>query len=224
MKNLFKRESKNETIPIYADDFLQRWIETATWLEFVIPQNGSKLLRSRELEPDNILVEATQEEQGNIIIKVLETRRNILKEKNIPLMKLEDVVSKGHLLITEFNNTVTDGASEAESNCFIDIYDIPPWDTWLWLEYVSNEKLLYTWVPLSQINYVQGAIDVNCVDIIHWASEINTPITHNLRQLNLLRQPNTSDVTLDYTDYDKNSKTLDGMIYAILNKNRIEDC
>ncbi len=190
-QKFLKKDSK-EVLPVNLDGFIQRWIETVTWIELVSPHNESKLLRSSELEPDNILIETAMEEQGNIINKVLETRSEILKEKKISLLTLEETISKGHLLITEFNNTVTDGASEAEAYGFIDDYDTPPWDTWIWLEYFDNQKLLHSWVPLSKVNYVQGAIDVNCVDIIHWASEINTPITHNLKQLGLLKQPKIS--------------------------------
>jgi len=72
---------------------------------------------------------------------------------------------KGRIFISEFECTVVDGASEAESKGIVDIYDLPPIDTWF---YKSKDNLLYSWIPEDFENLANNAIEVNCVDILKW--------------------------------------------------------
>ncbi|WP_159018060.1 hypothetical protein [Algibacter sp. L3A6] len=73
---------------------------------------------------------------------------------------------KGRILVSEYKCSVTDGASEAESQGLIDIYDLPPIDTWFYLN--IKEGLLFSWIPEKYIDLINNAVLVNCVDILQW--------------------------------------------------------
>jgi len=82
--------------------------------------------------------------------------------------------SSGRLLIYEPTENVSDGASQVSSHGFFDLYDAPPWDTWV---HYANSRELICWVPEALISLAQKGIDANPVDCIHWAAP------HLLKQL-----------------------------------------
>ena len=95
--------------------------------------------------------------------KQLEYKNNMVKWE-----KSHDYF-KGKMIITDYDLTVVDGASEHESNGFFDGYDLPPIDTWVYLAPNKEGRTdLYAWVPEPYISLAQKAIDVNCVDMIRW--------------------------------------------------------
>lgn len=77
----------------------------------------------------------------------------------------------GKILVAEIDNTVTDGASEVCSDGLIDIYDCPPIDTWFYLLHNLTGRLLFAWVPKQFVYNANKAIEVNCVDCLHWYDE-----------------------------------------------------
>lgn len=74
---------------------------------------------------------------------------------------------EGDILVSLFDCTVIDGASEVESLGLIDIYDMPPIDTWFYLTKNKESRLLFAWIPKHFEHYVNDAISVNCLDLIH---------------------------------------------------------
>ena len=74
----------------------------------------------------------------------------------------------GKILIAEIDCTVTDGASEVTSEGLVDIYDCPPIDTWFYISNNSTGRLLFAWVPKQFVYNANKAIEVNCVDCLHW--------------------------------------------------------
>lgn len=81
----------------------------------------------------------------------------------------EEIKFNGRILVSEYESTVTDGASEVESKGIIDIYDLPPIDTWF---YICDDGLLYSWIPKDFENLTNNAIEVNCVDILKWMDSL----------------------------------------------------
>jgi hypothetical protein len=80
---------------------------------------------------------------------------------------------KGKILIADFDETVVDGASEACSEGFIDVYDLPPIDTWFYLNRnASGWRRIYAWIPAQFTHLVDEAIAVNCVEILNWFEEV----------------------------------------------------
>jgi len=86
---------------------------------------------------------------------------------------LDDVEKiKGRILIADFDETVVDGASEAYSEGFIDVYDLPPIDTWFYLNRnPGGWRRIYAWIPAQFEHLAEEAIAVNCVDCLHWLQE-----------------------------------------------------
>ena len=62
---------------------------------------------------------------------------------------------KGRMLLYSREDNVADGASEAASGRFVDLYDAPPWD--IWVAY-SDRTLL---APPELIGLAQRGIDAN---------------------------------------------------------------
>lgn len=85
------------------------------------------------------------------------------------MIKLNDEAScKGKVLVSRVEETVVDGASEIQSRGLVDLYDLPPIDTWFYLSKVNNILQLYAWIPDKFIPEANEAIAVNCVDLLYW--------------------------------------------------------
>lgn len=90
----------------------------------------------------------------------------VFKEQYCP--KQESIGYNGEILIAQIDCTVCDGASEHESLGLIDLYDMPPIDTWFYLTKSNEGRLLYCWIPNSVKHYADEAVAVNCIDCIRW--------------------------------------------------------
>ena len=75
---------------------------------------------------------------------------------------------EGDILISQIDCTVIDGASEVQSLGLIDVYDMPPIDTWFYLTRSKESRLLFAWIPKELRHYANEAVLVNCVDCINW--------------------------------------------------------
>jgi hypothetical protein len=72
---------------------------------------------------------------------------------------------------------LSDGAAELETDGFFDVYNTPPWDTWIgffqdqadpeW----SYANYLIAWAPPTLIGVVERGIRVNPEDCIKWLNE-----------------------------------------------------
>jgi hypothetical protein len=69
---------------------------------------------------------------------------------------------------------LSDGAAEAESSGFFDVFNEPPWDCWVaWAEAPgvredSYRAFLVAWIPEQLASIVGRAIDVNPEQCIQW--------------------------------------------------------
>jgi hypothetical protein len=103
----------------------------------------------------------------------------------------------GRILYFEMQLTTNDGAASAESDCFVDESDVPPIDTWFYLDQnltqqakkasnlfcclpkwqVERAPKLFCWIPKQFESVMQAAISVEIFDSYHWLDEVN-PLTH----------------------------------------------
>lgn len=118
-------------------------------------------------------------------------RSRLLQSSGSALIRASRSLPAGRLLIcTGDSESVTDGASELVSQGFFDVWDLPPWDTWI--AYISEPgasrsfRYLLSWVPASAFDLVDEGIHFNPVDCIHWAADFDTPLTQRLRLCDLL--------------------------------------
>lgn len=78
----------------------------------------------------------------------------------------------GKVLCYEADNTDCCGLSPPETNGYIDVDDMPGWDTWFHC-YTHPEEgnFILAWVPPTFIDGVQSAIECNPMDCIYFIDE-----------------------------------------------------
>lgn len=86
---------------------------------------------------------------------------------NRPLYKKSDII-RNSILSNLHLGIQIDGASEIQSLGLIDLYDIPPIDTWFYMTRTKESRLLFAWIPNQHVHYANEAVEVNCVDCINW--------------------------------------------------------
>jgi hypothetical protein len=154
--------------------------ETATWIEKVNNNFNTNLFRTEELSPGYYYYEIPKSGKLSVINRIVSTRSALLVEAEVELIPISELQHYGRIMIFDPDSTTCDGAPEAESACFIDIGDAPPWDTWLALGrqlnsikfykpgHDINDTYLTAWVPKSHYFYANGAVEVACVDNFEW--------------------------------------------------------
>ena len=81
---------------------------------------------------------------------------------------------------------IGDGAAQAESNGFFDLYNTPPWDTWVsYFEDVPNgpgsyDCYLLAYVPRQLLPLAAGALLVNPEECILWLSDADVKLRSRL--------------------------------------------
>ncbi|MEP5338882.1 MAG: hypothetical protein ABJL44_18630 [Algibacter sp.] len=90
--------------------------------------------------------------------------KQLLEKKQI--VKTSETKSNGRILVSEYQCSITDGASEDVAQGMIDIYDLSPIDTWFYIDNKNN--LLFSWIPEKYISLIDQAVLVNCVEILNW--------------------------------------------------------
>jgi hypothetical protein len=154
-------------------------------------------LRTPELEP--ALSDSPSFPEMELAVTALAQRREqLLAASGTGTPYLVQEAAEGKLLICEVSSSIWSGESEAETEGFFDVCDIPPWDTWVYCVGVeqlfrSGDKLeretapvLVSWVPSELVGLVTSGINVNPYDCIYWASSVDTELTRRLRAQGLL--------------------------------------
>lgn len=86
------------------------------------------------------------------------------------------------------NADLCDGAAEAVSNGFFDVYNTPPWGTWvafasdLKIKDISYSEYLIAWVPPAFIELAATGIMVNPEECIQWLDESSVSFAQLLRR------------------------------------------
>jgi hypothetical protein len=134
-----------------------------------------------------------QAEQQAAVDALAEERARLLQlAKAYPDPDERDVLvrdlSGGRLLVcTGLDESVWDGAAQAESRGFFDINDLAPWDTWICYVRPQGEDngrtgqapFVMSWVPSAFVRLVEDGIRVNPVGCIRWLEKdtLASPIT-----------------------------------------------
>jgi hypothetical protein len=92
--------------------------------------------------------------------------------------------SLGRIIYFETHMTTHDGAPIAESNCFVDESDVPPIDTWFFLDRNNSHEAtssvnLFCWIPKRFEPIMEAAISAEIFDSYHWLDEAG-PLTHQM--------------------------------------------
>lgn len=86
----------------------------------------------------------------------------------------------GKIIISLFDETVVDGASEVASKGLFDVFDLPPIDTWFYITRAAEGRLLFAWIPNELYHYANEAILVNCMDMINWFEDLYSEDYHQI--------------------------------------------
>lgn len=134
------------------------------------------------------------EKQNERLIDKLFAQQISFKESQVSVDTIKTF--RGDILVSQVDCTVIDGASEVQSLGLVDIYDMPPIDTWFYFTKSKESRLLFAWIPEPFTHYANEAILVNCVDCINWFQswypEIYERIMANAQQ-SVLRQQGATE-------------------------------
>lgn len=101
----------------------------------------------------------------------------------------KDAPGGGRLLAYFPDADLTDGAAEMESRGFFDVFNAPPWDTWV--AYVEEDppggdrsyaSYLVAWVPPELLELAATGIEANPEQCIAWLGDTRTAIAGWLRE------------------------------------------
>ena len=115
------------------------------------------------------------------IVSELFEQQLIRKKQSIELYENKNF--RGKIFVSEFGCTVTDGASEIESKGLIDVYDLPPIDTWFYILKKNNTQNIFAWIPERFEREANSAIEVNCVDILSWLNNWDKDLFNNFEKI-----------------------------------------
>ena len=126
------------------------------------------------------------------VAQLVHDRAWLLKEAHqYPAHPAADL-AQGRLILAAPECQYFDGASEFESAGYIDVGDLPPWDTVLGV--ITGDAMLarhfypsavLAWVPPPFVALVDAGIHVSFVDTLAWLSEVDCALATQVRQAGL---------------------------------------
>ncbi|MFT3768474.1 MAG: hypothetical protein QM820_23750 [Minicystis sp.] len=134
---------------------------------------------------------ALEVNRASAVSTVVRHRASRFREDAVPAHAAAGLQG-GRLLVYFPDADLADGAAEAESGGFFDVYNTPPWDTWVALfrdEDADRSRAEYVvcWVPSVLIDAAARGIDVNPECCISWLEETKTNAARELQLRGLLR-------------------------------------
>jgi len=110
---------------------------------------------------------------GNILKDIfnyqMETKKNIFKQETFSPQIME-----GKILCFHYYETLICGGSQQCSDGFIDNYNFPPIDTWIWIGEIDDKEVLLAWIPIEYLKYCQEGIDCNPEGCIEWLDMVSS--------------------------------------------------
>jgi len=118
---------------------------------------------------------------------------NLRKHTNYVKNDLPPKRSNGGRFLAYFPNLdLCDGVASAETDGFLDEYNIPPYDTWIDFGEPNPKsrhpggRFLVSWVPHEFVELANGGVEVNPEECIIWLDEYDHPIVGELRKRRLI--------------------------------------
>lgn len=95
----------------------------------------------------------------------------------------------GRLLAYAPDMNLADGAAKLATSGYLDIDNVPPWDTWVdYVDEVDGANYLVSWVPPSFVESVSDGVEANPEQCIWWLDEGNTVLWLGERSTILARR------------------------------------
>jgi hypothetical protein len=164
-----------------AKAFDRRLAETIGWCGMRMdPANPGTSLRSFETRPRALPSDC---------FELVHSATVMGRGSRFRAAPLHQAARHGGRLLAYFPDAdLTDGAAEVESRGFFDVFNAPPWDTWV--AYVEEEatgdwsytSYLVAWVPPELLELAAAGIEVNPEDCIAWLGDTRTAVADWLRE------------------------------------------
>lgn len=96
------------------------------------------------------------------------------------------LVEHGRLMVYHPDADLCDGAAEAETDGWFDVFNTPPWDTWAGFfqddraDTAAYATYLVAWVPPVFVDLVGRGIEVNPEQCIRWLDETDCGLRRRL--------------------------------------------
>jgi hypothetical protein len=153
------------------EELLRRLTEAIDWCahraSLTNPESladPNQFLRTPRLAPDPLAGD-----RKRVVASVAGARRVALKW---PEPRPAEHLAGGRLLAYAPDYNLACGAAEAETNGYLDVNNVPPWDTWVAYVYESERRqYVVSWVPPNFVDAVALGIYVNPEGCIWWADE-----------------------------------------------------
>jgi hypothetical protein len=129
------------------------------------------------LRPSSIAPQFLAGDRWQVVNDVVTSRRQALEARDVEVAE----ISRGRLLVHCPDEQLADGAAEFETHGFFDVYNEPPWGTWVgYFEDPDDEKsrrdYVVAWIPDALIALVTRGIDVNPEGCIAWLDDTEVVI------------------------------------------------
>jgi hypothetical protein len=175
---LLALERERPPYALVGDDHLQdlvgRLRETTVWCsQHLDPAAPQTCLRPARLAPATLT-----RGRHTAVDDVCRWRRQDMlaqpkRETNSPVL--------GRLLVYFPDAELTDGAAQAESREFFDVFNAPPWGTWVgYFEEKSSDRdrssYLLAWVPFEFIPLAEAGLGVNPEECIVWLKDASVAV------------------------------------------------
>lgn len=151
------------------------------------PEAAATCLRTNALQP-RVMVD---ENRFRMMERVIDERRHALHGMPAPSEQpqLEGLLQGGRLVVYFPDDNLCDGAAELATGGFLDVDNMPPWDTWVGMfredpeSPTQSSDYLIAWVPPVFVEAVAQGIWVNPEVCIQWLEDSSTLMAKRLKDL-----------------------------------------
>ena len=145
------------------------------------PSDPVGCLRIEDLRP----LPHTRDRDDSVVHVAM--RRHSIYDGNVRPAIDRAVLRGGRLLVYFPDADLSDGAAEVASRGFLDVYNAPPWATWIAHRDdgrgdVNFDSYLIAWVPPCFIDGVSAGIRVNPEACIEWLEDADVKARDELRR------------------------------------------
>ena len=172
--------------PMSVQEFTERLAQTIFWCSSRADISKPRdCLRTPELRPRIF------EESRFSAVDTVAVYRQYYGGVEIRQTKVPRDLAGGRLLAYFPEMNLYDGAAEIETLGFLDIENLPAWDTWIayFEEYADRDYCgfyLVAWIPPQFVEIVSNGIYVNPEECILWLSDTKLSFAQKLRNEGLL--------------------------------------
>jgi hypothetical protein len=130
------------------------------------------------LRHEQLRAQPLSRSRADVVQHAVRYRSNYVQR--LQVASVAEIVDHGRLLLYFPDADLSDGAAELETRGFFDVFNTPPWDTWVGLFHradgdIAYREFLICWIPSQFVSLAQRGIDVNPEACIDWLDDGYSP-------------------------------------------------